>query len=170
MAKHRGKRGDFWSKVDQSGGADACWPWIGSLGTEGYGQVRINKRLVRTHRVAYELTNGPLDANLSVCHRCDNPPCCNPSHLFSGTQADNMADCSAKGRVPSGANSSLSRNKKRAKGEDNGLSKLTEHQVREIRLLCATSGKSKRSIARRFGVTDVLIGQIVRGKIWKHVS
>lgn len=88
----------FWAKVDASGGSDACWPWTGSKKEKGYGQVSRNNRQQRVHRVAYEFHNGPIPAGLFVCHSCDNPPCCNPKHLWLGSASDNSADMRNKGR------------------------------------------------------------------------
>ena len=85
----------FWSKVNK-GGADECWPW---LKANRYGQFYIGNGMAKpAHRVAYELTYGDIPAGLLVCHHCDNPPCCNPAHLFVGTVQDNMRDKISKGR------------------------------------------------------------------------
>lgn len=90
----------FWAKVSKGDGADTCWEWRGSkMGEHSYGFFGHSEgRTVRAHRRAYELSFGIIPVGLNVLHRCDNPPCCNPSHLFLGTQADNIADMIAKGR------------------------------------------------------------------------
>ena len=87
----------FWESVDQSGGPDACWPWKRKR-TAGYGRIIRRGITVSAHRVAYELVNGRISPDLFVCHRCDNPPCCNPAHLFAGSHDANMADRHQKGR------------------------------------------------------------------------
>ena len=86
----------FWSKVDRSG---ECWIWTGDKMPRGYGRVRRRDRTyVGAHRVAWEIVKGPIPAGLHVCHRCDNPPCVRPDHLFVGTASDNARDRDAKGR------------------------------------------------------------------------
>lgn len=88
---------NFWSKVAKAGAND-CWPWTGCRMRSGYGQHSANGCRVLAHRRAWELTNGPIPAGKYVCHHCDNPSCCNPAHLFLGTQTDNMRDAAGKGR------------------------------------------------------------------------
>lgn len=93
----------FWNKVDRSGGADACWPWIAKAVKTArcglqYGDFRVSGGSSGSHRVAWELTNGPIPDGLCVCHRCDNPLCCNPAHFFLGTRLDNVEDMISKGR------------------------------------------------------------------------
>lgn len=92
----------FWAKV-AVGLESECWPWAGTRNDSGYGLFwgRIEKRWLRAHRVSYEIANGAIPDGLFICHRCDNPPCVNPAHLFAGTQFDNMSDCASKGRVVS---------------------------------------------------------------------
>lgn len=86
----------FWEKVDV-GGPDECWDWQGARAHYGHGIINVTGRSLLAHRVAWSITHGdPAEAN--VCHRCDNPPCCNPAHLFLGSQADNIADMHRKGR------------------------------------------------------------------------
>jgi len=89
----------FWGRVDSSGGEHACWPWLGYITQDGYGLVGFERRQRGTHRVAWQLANGPIPDGLWVLHRCDNPPCCNPAHLFLGSVADNNRDRHAKGRT-----------------------------------------------------------------------
>jgi hypothetical protein len=148
----------FWAKV-QRGAPDECWNWTAARTKLGYGLYTIKRRpryrSFKAHRMAYYLANGSIDDSLVVMHSCDNPSCCNPAHLSLGTMKENMADMWRKGRArPVGT-----------AGERNGNSKLDENTVRMIRL----SAESGYVLGQRFGVSNVLISQIKRGKIWKHV-
>ena len=129
---------------------DGCWGWSACTNSLGYGHVA--KRYA--HRVAYELFIGPIPHGMEVCHRCDNPPCTNPAHLFLGTRAQNAADAASKGRT--------------LRGERNASAKLTAGQVREIREMC-TNGWPQRRIARAFGVSQSQVSSIVRGKAWAGI-
>lgn len=164
----------FWEKVDKRG-PDKCWPWAGYRDKQGYGQFWVAGRLARAHRVAYELVNGPIPSGLDALHDCDFPPCCNPTHLFSGTSADNSKDMVKKGRAARGERNGTHTHPERVvrgercavRGERNGSAKLTEAKVREIRQLLA-EGHPQSEISRRMGVTQPTIGRIVRGEGWCH--
>jgi hypothetical protein len=145
----------FWANVDTSGGPDACWPWTGFVGPNGYGQIRVNRRAEMAHRYCFILHNGPLLHGEQVCHSCDNRVCCNARHLFKGDQQANMTDKVNKGR--------------QAKGERVGTSKLTDDQVREIRARYAAGGISQAALAAEYGVHQHPIWEIVTGNSWKHI-
>lgn len=87
----------FWENVDIRG-EDECWEWRLARTSLGYGDLQWGEHTVYAHRVAWELTNGPIPDRMCICHHCDNPPCCNPAHLFLGTQRDNVQDSITKGR------------------------------------------------------------------------
>lgn len=148
----------FWLKVDQSGGLDACWPWMAGRSKDGYGRIRSPKGYTSVaSRIAYELTYGALEPGYLACHKCDNPPCCNPTHLFPGTDADNTDDMVSKGRG------------NWRKGEEvKHKVKLTEAKVIEIRKLYA-EGYNQIQLGKMYGVARTLIGTIVRRETWKHV-
>ncbi len=149
----------FWSKVDQSGGPDACWEWQGATnGKKNYGQLTLRQRRLYAHRVAYTLAYDD-PGKLLVCHHRDNPLCCNPTHHFLGTMKDDVADMVSKGRARGGAKQPL-------KGINHPNTKLTETNVRQIR---ASTGISINEWARRLDVTSGTISCIVNNKTWKHI-
>ena len=157
----------FWSKVDKSGGPDACWNWTGSFYPSGYGAVRWNGHTHLSHRLAYALSYGAIPQGMCVCHRCDNPPCCNPTHLWIGTKADNNADKMKKGRMVVARGSQNGQNthpERTPRGELHVCAKLTDAQVDEIRELFAHGYTNKSRLGRQFGVSDTQINRIVTGK------
>lgn len=127
-----------------------CWVWTGStLG--GYGRIRVNGVTLAAHRFSYELHIGPIPDGLEVCHSCDNPQCASPAHLFIGTHLENMRDSVAK--------------KRQVRGEKCGSAKLTDDDVRKIRV----DNRTLRKIASDFGVSDSTVFQVKAGKYWGHV-
>lgn len=140
----------FWSKVNKS--KDGCWEWTGAL-CRGYGWFHMNKKPRYASRVAAFLVGklGSLDSDLHVLHSCDNPKCCNPDHLFVGTNADNVADRVKKGRTVSVPKH----------GESNGASKLSNQAVKTIRGLYFAAQTSQSKLAKMFGVKQPHISRIV---------
>ncbi len=156
----------FEQYVDRSGGPDACWLWTRTRDDRGYGRIYTptRQRSERAHRIAYELAHGPITDGMSVCHHCDNPPCCNPAHLFLGTHSDNMRDMVAKGR-----DSARTKPERCPRGECHGSAKLTETKVREIRRRYAAGGVSQSALASEYGVTQWSICMVTRGRSWAHI-
>lgn len=143
-----------------------CWLWGGALDGHGYGVARWRDRLEKAHRIVAEEVFGQRPT-LCVLHRCDNRACCNPDHLFLGTQAENMADMARKGRAASGDRNG-SRKVQMPRGSAQGNSKLTESQVIRIRKLL-DRGFRQREIAEEFGVCRSLVCHIGKRRVWRHV-
>jgi hypothetical protein len=161
----------FWPKVDMRGD-DECWPWLGYRDRRGYGKIRPKQsNSTKAHRVAWMLRYGSIPDGLCVLHHCDNPPCCNPHHLFLGTHLDNVADRHAKGRTASGEGAGMSAvpSELRPRGETHGRAVLTEAQVLAIRATYATGGTSVRALAREFNCSKSMVHFIVTNQNWTHV-
>lgn len=141
----------FWAQVNRTD-AEGCWNYLGYLNGRGYGQLAVDGRRYGAHRFAWLFSRGEIPAGVNVCHSCDNARCVNPSHLFLGTQKENMHDAVRKGR-------------KRAWG----LQKLDAEQVREIRRLVAT-GRYQKDVAAQFGIARNTVSGIVNGKSWAHLG
>lgn len=127
--------------------ASGCHEWKRYRLPNGYGRTRYHGKNVLAHRLAWELAHGPIEPGVLICHRCDNPSCCNVEHLFAGSPQANIADMIAKGRRVQG-------NMKRRR-----IQKLTDAQVDEIR----ANRESGVALARRFGVTEACVSQIRNG-------
>lgn len=147
----------FWSLIDRSD-ISGCWPWINAKTERGYGRFKIGYTEYRTHRIAFFLSRGK-DTKLLVCHSCDNPPCCNPEHLFEGTSKDNTDDYVAKGRQHHNGHG--------PKGEKNGQAKLNNKIVAEIRAKYREGGRCQVSLAIKYGVSKSTIGYVVNHTYWK---
>jgi len=144
----------LWNRTNRESG---CWIWTGCKNADGYGTISVNGKMHMAHRLSWELTNGPIPNGLFVCHKCDNPSCINPEHLFLGTNKDNMQDKVKKGRKNGGGP---------ARGERNGSAKITKADVLEIRKLHA-NGISGRKIADKFGISDSQVFRIILNQCWK---
>jgi len=146
------------SKIDFSD-PSGCWIWVAGQAAGGYGAVYHGGRGRLAHRISYEATHGAGSASgLVVRHRCDRPLCVNPAHLELGTHADNVRDKVERGRQP--------------RGEANGVSKLTETDIRVIRSVCVKGNGDVglSALARQFSVSRSVIGRVVRREMWRHVE
>lgn len=152
----------LWPRVDKSAGDAGCWPWTGSRLGNGYGQIsKGQRRCTTTSRAAYELTYGPIPEGMYVCHTCDNPPCCNPAHLWLGTARANAHDMVDKGRSTKGRPVN--------QGAAHGGASLTDDDVAELRQLFARGAKAHR-LAARFGISRQHVYKVANGESWGHVE
>lgn len=157
----------FWSRV-AVGEPDACWPWLlRAADPFGYGGFWMMGRLIHSHRVAWMFTRGEIPKGICVLHRCDNPPCVNPAHLFLGTKSINSLDRHAKGRTAQG---NLVNDSRRARGERAANAKLTAARVVEIRRRHAAGGITRGAIAEEYGLSPSTIGRVVSRDTWAHVE
>lgn len=150
----------FWSKVDKKSD-DECWNWLASTHRKGYGQINLGDRgkgMISSHRLSWIIHYGEIPNDMHVLHKCDNPKCVNPKHLFLGTNIDNVRDMKQKGRT--------------RKGENHWNSKLTEKDVMEIKTSYIPWNRnySLSALAKRFGVDVGTIHAIVIGRNWKWVK
>lgn len=143
---------NFLKKIDKK---ELCWEWNASLTHDFYGRFRTSLKTLLSHRVSYSIFKGEIPEGMCVCHKCDNPKCCNPDHLFLGTVKENSNDMISKGR-------SLA-------GSKNHKSKLTENDIKEIVLMRLETGLSYPKIAKIYNVTPSAIRFIFIGKNWKHL-
>jgi hypothetical protein len=163
----------FWSRVNKT---DTCWVWTAGKSNK-YGDYYFNGKHFRVHRLVWESIHGPIPEKMVICHKCDNPPCCNPDHLFMGTQKDNVQDALKKGKYNYTANKNPHlRNRvysgtieNACCGERSPLAKLKESDVRIIRELAA-QGHSSWVLAKRYNVDPSAIRQVVKRQTWKHVD
>lgn len=147
----------FWNKVDKRPGHGPdrdCWVWIGRKDSKGYGVAKLRNAAVKAHRLSL-FGADDIENPLFACHRCDNPACVRPDHLFPGEAIDNVRDMHAKGRRP--PSRALSGPTAR---------KLTDDQVREIR----ATGISNRMGAAKYGVSPYTINQVRRGALYRDVA
>lgn len=147
---------EFWKRVDRTG---ECWEWTGVRNQFGHGRIRRDGKETGTHRYSWILAFGPIPSGMLVCHRCDNPPCVRPSHLFLGTPRDNTQDMHAKGR--SGRPS--------APGERSSMAKFTDAEVVSIRVRF-DQGETIVALASEKKVNISTVAEIVNGRTWRHIG
>jgi len=145
----------FWRWVEKKSKTE-CWEWIGTRFHHGYGRMKFRRKVWYASRFSWELHNGQIPTGKIICHHCDNPPCCNPNHLFCGTYKGNADDRDRKGREIF------------LKGEDHWSAKLTEENVRTIRSMYE-SGIRGKELEGAFGLVKGYGWRIAMGKAWKHV-
>ena len=133
-----------------------CWEWTGNRHHQGYGRFRRGNRILKAHRVSYELHKGDIPEGMFVCHSCDNTACVNPDHLWLGTHDQNMDDMVRKGRANRDPSTKL--------GERNPAAKLSADDVERIRSL---RGKVyQRDVAAEYGICQQMVSRIQTGKNW----
>jgi hypothetical protein len=162
----------FWTKVVKGPG---CWEWSGAKNSNGYGTLgtgpRGTKRIELAHRVSWELAHGRVPVGF-VLHRCDNPPCVRPTHLYEGSPADNVNDREARGRgviLRGDAHPQRIDPSKVLRGERHGMARLTVEDVRAIRARRAR-GEKLRTISVDFGIKEAQVSAIVSRRNWAHVD
>lgn len=136
----------FWSKVKKG---EKCWKWVGYCSKRGYGQIGIDGKVVYTHRYSWTLHYGKIPEGFNVLHKCDNPSCVRPDHLFIGSQSDNAVDMMKKGR--------------------SGTAKLDKQDVLRIRNIYANGLRNFSEIGRMFGVADYAISSIIKKRQWWYL-
>lgn len=157
----------FWGKVCKNGplpdqsnqnylGLGNCWLWTASTTSSGYGKIKIGRYFVASHRISFFLANGEIQPRDIILHKCDNPACVNPEHLYSGSHLSNTRDMVSKGRAIGTV------------GSRNGNSVLTEELVKEIRLR-RKLGESRVKLAKEFNLTTNHITHITGRSLWKHI-
>jgi hypothetical protein len=151
----------FWRRVNKKGpiakGLGRCWVWTAGKFQGGYGAISVGNKTTKAHRISWIIHYGKLTDTDNVLHKCDNPSCVNPKHLFLGTLVDNRADCVSKNR--------------QVKGEKQHSAKLNEGKVRSIRERYVYGCRKNGSVAlaREFGVGQPAILRVVKKLTWKHI-
>lgn len=159
MTKHNLSFEDrFMLYVQKSDNPNGCWEWTGSKLPNGYGGFEIKHKKYLSHRVSYALFINMIPDGLEVLHKCDNKSCVNPSHLFLGTQKDNMQDMKNKNRQA------------RMKGETNGSHKLIKQEIYKIREMIEQKFYTQKELANMFGVNEKTIRRIKLGKTWSWLK
>lgn len=146
----------FFAKIGTD--PEECWIWTGAKNSKGYGQATYRGKVIYSHRLIWILLFGSIPDELEVCHKCDNPSCVRPNHLFSGTRSDNMSDAGRKGHMA-----------RDTKGSKHPMTNLTETKVVEIRRRYALGGVTYRELAFEYDTGWTTIQKIITRKTWQHV-
>lgn len=144
----------FWNKVDTSGD---CWEWTAYRNKGGYGKFKLSGKAETAHRLAYMFYYGTFEEDMCILHKCDNPPCVNPYHLFLGTRADNVQDMIAKGRA------------RAVSGNNHGCRVVNSDEVREIREKYKKGTYTQRQLAEEYKIASQTVSAIINRIIWKEV-
>jgi len=148
-----------------------CWVWTGPINEHGYGVFNVSPDKYYAHRVSWLIHNGPIPKGVFACHKCDNPPCIRPDHLFLGGYAENAADASSKGRFKrNGETLNRLRAEGKCMGEAHYNRVLTEENVREILRDYVPRKVTCAHFAKKFGVCYQSIHEVITRKTWKHVA
>jgi len=142
---------DVWEKIN-IGGEDDCWEWVGNIRKDGYADFTVGGKKILVHRAAYQTRIKEIPKDICVLHTCDNRKCCNPKHLFLGTQCDNIKDMIKKER--------------NAKGNQYPNTKLNKEKVFKIKKLYSTNKYSQKELAKQFNVDASEISRVINNKIW----
>lgn len=164
----------FWSLIDRRD-PDECWPWTGCSNNTGYGSFRVGGKVEGTHRISWFLADGLIPVLFEglpsqICHSCDNPPCCNPAHLFFGNDKINSQDSVAKDRRAGSRVHSKFFPKLEYRGEGNPNVRLTKEIVVRIRELYGRGVFTQEELGNMFGVKQVAISRIIRRVTWDYIG
>jgi hypothetical protein len=171
LANGRPPEQRFWAFVKKSDDSRACWEWQGNRNDSGHGRFSWDGHKNYAHRFSYIIHIGPIPPGLLVRHRCDNPPCVNPSHLLLGTKGDNAQDAKERGLLPTGDLSPARRHLDTVpRGERHPHHKLTWEQVCEIRERYAAGGIMQKELVAEYHSSPTVISMLLAGKIWRQPS
>lgn len=146
----------FWSKVKKT---DGCWIWQPTrCNSAFYGRFFLHGSYKQASRISYFLAYGEIEKGMMICHKCDNPSCVNPDHLFAATQKENVADCKAKGR------------RAHRPGDRHPLAKFTNSQVASMITEYLTGNKTQKQVGAKYGVSNKYISSLVTGYRWSSVK
>lgn len=140
----------FWQKVNKT---RTCWLWTAATNNMGYGRINVDGKVMLAHRASYQMKFKVIPKGMCVLHKCDNPKCVNPKHLWLGTKKDNNLDRDSKGRS--------------VLGEDRIQSKLNWLKVNKIRKMYKTAKYSQRELAKEFEISQMIINHVVNNKAWR---